>query len=98
VGLHSSKTENRVLLQYDYTSKPYSQGMCGAGMEQGYVTLRFDGAYNLVSFEDVQTESCLYNIFSETDEKNGNLILTNKDGKNQKWLVDAKNAQITKVK
>jgi len=98
VGYYLSKNENRVLLSYEFQSRPYAPGMCGAGTEKGYVTLRLDGGFGLLSFETVETESCLDNIYSEENTATHTIAVTGKDAKIQKWKVDAKSAQITKVK
>lgn len=97
VGSYFSKKENRFLLEYEYQSRPYAPGMCGAGTEKGYVTLRLDSGFGLMSFDTLETESCLDNIYSDENPTENTIAVTGKDGKIQKWKVDAKSVQITKI-
>ncbi len=97
-----SKTASQisVLLNYEYMSRPYIMGMCGAGQEFGYVVLTYDLEYNLIETEIIEVESCLNQITSEKDEKNENKITIYKDGNPVKTqiLIDKKNAKIIKLK
>ncbi len=100
--INYSKTASQisVLLNYEYMSRPYIMGMCGAGQEFGYVVLTYDLEYNLIETEIIETESCLNQISSEVDEKNENKITIYKDGNGAKTqiLIDKKNAKIIKFK
>ncbi len=61
-----SKTENSFLLKYEFSSNPYIQGRCGAGTEDGYAVLKYDGNYNFQSFQNVVLNSCYDILSSET--------------------------------
>lgn len=97
-AIKRSKDSVRVLLHYDFVSRPNHQGMCGAGQEIGYVTLHFDAKMNLLSTEDFRIESCLTDITSETDAKDKSIILRSADNKQERYKIDTANAQIVKLK
>jgi hypothetical protein len=64
----------KIVLKYELSSRLNPNGMCGAGMEIGYVLLTFDVKGNLLDYREEQVESCLGNIWSEvteTPETNG---------------------------
>lgn len=58
----------KVLLKYELSSRLNPNGMCGAGMEIGYLLLAFDAKGDLLDYRDEQVESCLGNIWSEVTE------------------------------
>jgi hypothetical protein len=93
-----SKTEIRILLDYEFTSRSNSQGMCGAGIEKGYIVLHYDNNFNFVSSEDLRIESCLYDAMYETDPADKNLFHVRREDKNENWRIDSTNAQIIKLK
>jgi len=61
-----SKTENSFLVKYEFPSNPYVQGRCGAGTEEGYALLKYDGNYNFLNFQNVVLNSCYDGLSSET--------------------------------
>nr|WP_294859651.1 hypothetical protein [uncultured Fluviicola sp.] len=61
-------TGSKVLLKYEITSTSNPNGMCGAGMEVGYLLLLFDAHGILQDYRQEDVESCLGNIWSETTE------------------------------
>lgn len=70
--IHFIKDENqtKVLLKYDYASKAYVMGMCGAGREIGYIILYFDKEYRLIKKDELTIESCLGSIDNEEIKTN----------------------------
>jgi len=64
-SIHTS-TENSFLLKYEYGSNPYVQGRCGAGTEEGYIVLKYDGSYNFLSVQNAELYSCYNDIYNET--------------------------------
>lgn len=58
----------KVLLKYEVSSRLNPNGMCGAGMEIGFVLLTFDAKGTLLDYREEQVESCLGNIWSEVTE------------------------------
>ncbi len=57
----------KVLLAYSFASRSYALGMCGAGVESGFLMLHLDSNLHFKKKEIVALESCLYNIsFEET--------------------------------
>lgn len=64
-SIHTA-TENSFLLKYEYGSNPYVQGRCGAGTEEGYIVLKYDGSYNFLSVQNAELYSCYNDIYNET--------------------------------
>lgn len=58
----------KVMLKYELSSRSNPNGMCGAGMEIGYLLLTFDAKGDLLDYRDEQVESCLGNIWAESTE------------------------------
>jgi hypothetical protein len=98
-AMYRTKENVRVLLEYEFTSSPNHQGMCGAGIEKGYITLNFDARMNFQSAEDLRIESCLDNIMSETDPNDDTVFKRqNHDEKEQNYKIDLAKAQVIKLK
>lgn len=72
-SLHST-TENSFLFKYEFPSNSYIQGRCGAGTEEGYVVLKYDGDYNFILFQNELLNSCYDGLYSES-VSSGNLNL-----------------------
>ncbi|MNU74458.1 hypothetical protein D3C71_639600 [compost metagenome] len=64
-------TGSKVLLKYEISSTANPNGMCGAGMEIGFVLLIFDHKGTLSDYREEQIESCLGNFWSESTEVPG---------------------------
>lgn len=62
---------SKVLLKYEISSTANPNGMCGAGMEIGFVLLHFDHKGALLDYREEQVESCLGNFWSESTEVPG---------------------------
>lgn len=62
---------SKVVLKYEAASTSNPNGMCGAGMETGFVLLIFDAKGTLLDFREEQVESCLGNLWSENTEVPG---------------------------
>ena len=72
INFIEEKEEIRVLLEFNYNSRSYALGMCGAGFEKGFIILRYDSHFNLIDIQRTLTESCLDNIFSQEAKENNN--------------------------
>lgn len=57
--------EHKFIIEYEYASRNFSDGMCGGGIERGFMLLKFDKDFNLYSFQDFVYESCNYLIGNE---------------------------------
>ena len=71
INFLKTSDQTKVLLNYEYSSRSYALGMCGAGLETGYIILTFDKQFKLVATEHLALESCLDNIYfeeSKTDD------------------------------
>ena len=68
INFSNDSLENKYLLKYEYSSRSYALGMCGAGSEIGYIILTFDKQYNLIKHENLDIESCNDNIYFEEAE------------------------------
>lgn len=99
-SIFSSKydaTGSKVLLKYEITSTSNPNGMCGAGMEVGYMLLLFDANGVLLDYRSEVVESCLGNMWSETKEvpnTNGKKLIctvTNTEDKVQTVTIDGVN-------
>ncbi|AEA42130.1 hypothetical protein [Fluviicola taffensis] len=55
----------QVILRYSAPSTANPNGMCGAGMEIGFMLLKFDLKGNLLEYRTEDVESCLGNLWSE---------------------------------
>lgn len=95
------KTESTlwIMLKYEHGSRFNVQGMCGAGMEIGYIILSYDKDYNLLSSEETQIESCLDNIANDEIKTNQKSIkkykVSDKNEKTKTITVDEKLIRIT---
>jgi hypothetical protein len=69
-GYLKNQSGIRILLKYEHLSRLNVQGMCGAGMEIGYIILVYDKDLNLEKIEETPIESCLYNISYEEIKSN----------------------------
>lgn len=70
-SIFASKSDaagSKVLLKYEMTSTANPNGMCGAGMEIGYMLLTFDSKGTLLDYRMEDVESCLGNFWSESTE------------------------------
>lgn len=59
---------SKVILKYEINSTANPNGMCGAGMEIGYMLLTFGAGKDLLDYRAEDVESCLGNFWSETTE------------------------------
>lgn len=89
----------KLLLKYECYPAGNVQGMCGAGVEIGYVTLNYDEGFNLIDLQQVQIESCYSNIYAEEEPfKNPDILIFKvENGSNettQKVTVDKEVIQI----
>lgn len=64
-------TGSKVLLKYEISSTANPNGMCGAGMEIGFLLLHFDSKGTLTEYREEPVESCLGNFWSESTEVPG---------------------------
>lgn len=71
VGSKYDAGGSKVLLKYEISSTANPNGMCGAGMEIGFVLLLFDHKGALLDYREEQVESCLGNFWSESTEVPG---------------------------
>ncbi len=62
---------SKVLLKYEISSTANPNGMCGAGMEIGFLLLHFDNKGTLAEYREEPVESCLGNFWSESAEVPG---------------------------
>ena len=91
----------KVMLKYELSSRLNPNGMCGAGMEIGFVLLTFDAKGTLLDYREEQVESCLGNIWSEvTETPNTNGMkntykVTYSDEKEKTVTVDGVNFTLT---
>ncbi len=93
--------QTKVLLKYNYASRSYVMGMCGAGEEIGYLILVFDKNYKLLFKESLVLASCLDSIeFEEMKSVDANekkfLITEYQTNKKTMAIVNLKNISITK--
>lgn len=59
----------KYILSYEHGSRLYAMGMCGAGLEKGFLMLEFDANNSLVYFEEFVYESCNGSISTEDQIK-----------------------------
>lgn len=90
----------RILLSYDYASRPSNvQGMCGAGMEVGYLLLKYDKNFDFVESIDARTESCLMSVYAEEMKSNNRsekiFKIEDAEGKTEVYRVNMELATIT---
>lgn len=90
---YSSYDSMNLLFSYEYPSRGYIQGMCGAGIEMGYCFLKLNNQYEVVEAKDILIESCLLNIgYEEVEhEQNGKQVLKisiGEEDKIQKLILD----------
>lgn len=87
----------KVLLKYEMNSTANPNGMCGAGMEIGYLLLNFDPKGNLLDYHLEDVESCLGNFWSEMNEvpntggKTVSYTITDSEEKVHTVIVDGVN-------
>ncbi|WP_340075505.1 hypothetical protein [Leptobacterium sp. I13] len=60
-------SDKKIILEYEYTSRQYVMGRCGAGVERGFVFLEFNAEDLLITYNTYPIESCLFD-FSVSDE------------------------------
>lgn len=91
----------KVLLKYELSSRLNPNGMCGAGMEIGYLLLTFDAKGDLLDYREEEVESCLGSIWSEATETpntNGKKLtykVMYSDDKERTVIVDGVNFTLT---
>lgn len=99
-SIFSSKHDasgSKVLLKYEISSTSNPNGMCGAGMEIGFIFLHFDPKGTVLDYRLEQVESCLGNFWSESSEvpgSNGKKVIykvTDSDEKVRTVTVDGIN-------
>lgn len=66
----------KYILKYEHTSRLYSMGMCGAGLEKGFLILEFDQNNSLIHSEEFVYESCNGSISTEEQEELTNDLTT----------------------
>ncbi len=59
----------RFILKYEYGSRLYAMGQCGAGTEAGYFVMDFDKNQNLIAYQEFVYESCNRLIYTERKEE-----------------------------
>ena len=57
--------EGKYILRYEHGSRLYAMGMCGAGLEKGFLILEFNPDNSLVYSEEFVYESCNGSISTE---------------------------------
>ncbi len=57
----------KYILKYEHDSRSFVMGMCGAGLEKGFLMLEFDINNSLVYSEEFVYESCNSSIFTESE-------------------------------
>ncbi len=62
---------SKIILKCEATSTSNPNGMCGGGLEIGFVLLHFDNTGTLLDYREEQVESCLGNLWSESTEVPG---------------------------
>lgn len=73
-SIFSSKYDasgSKVLLKYEISSTSNPNGMCGAGMEIGFILLHFDPKGTVLDYRLETVESCLGNLWSESSDAPG---------------------------
>lgn len=68
-----TKSETKILLDYEYYANSNLQGRCGAAMNNGYIILSFNSKNELNFIDELITEDCMNSIYSEE------IISNNKD-------------------
>lgn len=96
IGYKAEQDKVRVVLSYERASKAYALGACGAGNEDGFLSLELDDEGHLLQLEDFRITSCLEDINYEQGYKNDkqeNYIVT--DSKSTRMLhFDKENMQL----
>ena len=93
--------ENRFILGYAYNSKANLVGYCGAGNEEGYLSLVFD-ENGLKEFEEFPIESCIDDIYyKELNSNNNNQVVyevfDSSDKISHKLIISKESVNIKKV-
>lgn len=91
--------ENKLILEYEFQSRPNAIGMCGAGTEKGYFLIEYDSNYDISNFIEYNTESCLKNIYSEKSLSQNIILHKVSNLSNEtsfKIVIDKKNVTINK--
>ena len=65
----------RILLRYETPSSGNPNGLCGAGMEIGYVFLLIDESGEIIEFQEETVESCLGDVSSEKGPDSNDVVL-----------------------
>lgn len=68
----TAHTAGKCILSYEYDSRQYVMGMCGAGIEKGFLLLQFDKNNKLIQYEIFELESCNEFIHPESHKKVNN--------------------------
>lgn len=90
-------TGSKVLLKYEVSSTANPNGLCGAGLEIGYILLVFDVSGVLTDYRIEDVESCLGNFWSEitevpgTDGKKLSCKVTDSEDKIRTVTIDSVN-------
>ncbi|MFV0531443.1 MAG: hypothetical protein ACK5MD_08380 [Flavobacteriales bacterium] len=67
----------KYILKYEHMSRLYVAGMCGAGLEEGFLLLEFDENNSLVYSEEFIYESCNGSISTENQKENNRITTYN---------------------
>ncbi len=91
-----------VILSYEYGPNPNVNGMCGAGVEKGFLYLRFKESMELDKVNNIKVESCTKSISNKKMETENEIIFNCKEykgGKYEKFKVslDLNRVQLSKT-
>lgn len=94
-----AQKEHNFILEYECASRLYVMGMCGAGVEKGFMLLKFDKDFNLSSYQDFVYESCNNSIANEEQKEiSKNLVeyycVDFMNDKSYVLVVDTENVEI----
>jgi hypothetical protein len=97
--LSNRKTDQgiRVLLEYNSPSTYFVNGLCGAGVERGFVSVVFDKQWMLQEFIEIPVESCLGNCWSDEQKQSDpklRVFLVEQDEKTSTVIIDLSTALI----
>ena len=99
--ISNTPDKQRFLLSFNYGSRMYVMGMCGAGIEAGYLVLTFDESLHFSDYEIYYTESCMDNYYTNHTEKSTHgfrhTVWSGEVDGEFDLIVDTKNCIVTKV-
>lgn len=65
-----TKSETRILLEYEYQGNANVQGRCGAATDTGYIILSFNSKNELNFIEELELDNCMNSVYSEPIKTN----------------------------